>query len=102
MFLFLVIIIYRFYEQNRKLDYIASYAGYTMCMIFSDGTNCLNLTTPNKHSWLFFSVDSSMMGLFIFQFFGLKRDNINWWCNKIRPKKSYHSDGYNRLSDDNK
>jgi len=85
MFLFLVIVGYRLYYYYNLSVYENSYGGYLMCLLFSNGQNCINITSPDTNTWRWFSVNAGFMGIYIFMFFGLKRDYILYWRSKFNP-----------------
>jgi len=85
MFLFLVIVGYRFYFYYNLSIYEDSYGGYLLCLLFGNGQNCVNITPPDINTWRWFSINAGFMGIYIFIFFGLKKDYILYWRSKFNP-----------------
>jgi len=80
---FLVMVGYRFYYYYNLSLYEASYGGYLMCLLFGNGQTCINITPPNVTIWRWFAINSSFMGIYIFIFFGLKKDYFIYWRSKF-------------------
>jgi len=85
MFLFLVIVAYRFSLYYLQPIYEASYGGYLMCLLFGNGQTCINIDVPNIDTWRWFSANAGFMGIYVFAFFGLKKEYFLYWASKFNP-----------------
>jgi len=82
LYIFSVIVVYRFAAYYTFGEFEKSFLGYTMCKVFTAGTDCIIESSPNINSWYLIAVDSAMMGIFLFFFFGFKKENYKFLCRK--------------------